>query len=179
MWWVWDGDGGETSLPESDKHPTRSEIPPIVLRLTHLAHAHRAQAQIAPTREAKNDSEDDEHDRRVPGWQPERETRHDAHGDAEDERVHTPNHISDQARKEASEKRARVQDREDLEAKGRAVAVRDGVRCDVCERDEDAPLHEEDAQRDKGKRQVPEHAQIRRDGLPAADALAGQAAAHE
>ena len=59
------------------------------------------------------------------------------------------------------------------------MAMGHGVRGDVCQRHENAPLHEEDPYRHERERKVFEHGQVRRDTTETAYGLAGQTTSDE
>lgn len=61
-------DGKCSESSKSHEHPASGEVSSIILGLAHLAHAHRAETEIASRHEAENDGEDYEHCGRASGW---------------------------------------------------------------------------------------------------------------
>ena len=141
--------------------------------LAQLSNADGRQRDARPGREAEEQGEGD--DEGEEGWlfgscsscgcgrKPEAERGDQTERDGEQHGVEAADAVGDEARQVAAKARADVEDGEHLVAEGGGDAVRQAVRADVGERDEEAPLDEEDAERRQGEDARAEDAEVGQD----------------
>jgi len=144
-----------------------------MLCFAHLTHAHWTETEIASRYEAENDGKDYEHCGRISGWQPKSKTGYDAQHNAEDQSVDSSNHICNHASEISPKERSRIENSNDLETEGRAVAVGCGVRRPKGQRDKDTPFHEKYPKAHKCEWGILENGKVGSDTYKASHWLAG------
>ena len=140
--------------PERHQRIARSIIPPIHPCITQLSDANRREADIRPAREAEQRRKDNRQRqprvalrrRQQVARQPEREARDQTHDERGDHGVEAAELVGDEARGEAAEAGAGVDDGDELVGEGGGDgAGGEGVAGEVRDGGEEAPLDEEDA----------------------------------
>lgn len=150
-----------------------------MLCFTHLANAHRAQAEVTPTDAAEDNGEDDDHRRGITSREPQSQTSNRTHTKGKGEGVNPPYQIRDHTSEESPEERTSIRNGENLKPEGGGVTMCYHVRGNIREWDKDAPFHKKDTKSDQRERHVFKDRQVRAYFLEAADFLAGQPAVHE
>ncbi|RDW77681.1 hypothetical protein BP6252_05734 [Coleophoma cylindrospora] len=153
-------DGHPRQTTDAHNGVARRIVSTVHLGPTQLPDTHRSQANSPTTCKAEQQCVDDDPGLGLSRGKPDGKRGHHDDNDGDDEGVVPPDLVRIVARDPPPEDRAHVENDEHLGREGIREALLDGIRADVRQRDEQSPLHQEQAQRRHQEDTAPENPKV-------------------